>query len=77
MTSLIAPKNAAPRGARTAILKASPVGCTIITTPKKPNKMAIHLWNPTRSFIQTIASKVVNNGAANAIAIAIASAIGR
>ena len=37
MTSLMAPKNAAPRGARTAILKASPVGCTIITTPKKPN----------------------------------------
>ena len=45
------------------------------TTPKKPNKMATHLWNPTRSFIQAIASKVVNNGAANAIAIA--SAIGR
>ena len=70
ITSLAAPKAAAPIGAIAAILNASLVGCRIIMTPKKPTKIAAHRFQLTASLRIITPRMVVSIGATNAIAIA-------
>ena len=57
------------------VLKMSPSGPAMTTTPVKPTKAASHLSHPARSPKKRIASIIVKIGALKPIAVALANGI--